>query len=109
MLAFKAAVQAEFERLLTQDVGKALDDKALGKLIAAALEGKTPPTPPRSRPSATASSSSWPAAQGGSGDPSFQIRPRRLPAGRQGRLRLLRLHRRGNLEDPDAFFRDIQL
>lgn len=42
MLAFKAAVQAEFERLLTQDVGKALDDKALATLIAAALNGENP-------------------------------------------------------------------
>ena len=42
MLAFKAAVQAEFERLLTQDVGKVLDDKALATLIAAALNGENP-------------------------------------------------------------------
>lgn len=42
MLAFKAAVQAEFERLLTQDVGKAMDGKALAALIAAALNGENP-------------------------------------------------------------------
>lgn len=42
MLAFKAAVQAEFERLLTQDVGKAMDSKALATLITAALQGENP-------------------------------------------------------------------
>lgn len=42
MLAFKAAVQAEFEQLLTKDVGKAMDEKALAKLIAAALQGENP-------------------------------------------------------------------
>lgn len=41
MLAFKAAVQDEFQRLLTLEIGKAMDGKALATLIAAALQGET--------------------------------------------------------------------
>ena len=42
MLAFTAAAQAEFEQLLTKDVGKAMDENALAKRIAAALQGENP-------------------------------------------------------------------
>jgi len=39
-LAFSRAVQAQFEKILSADVGKALDDNALVTLITAALQGK---------------------------------------------------------------------
>ncbi len=40
VLAFKAQLQAEFEKLLSADVSKALDDKLLAKLILAAVNGE---------------------------------------------------------------------
>lgn len=42
MLSFKRAVQAEFERLLTADIGKAVQSETLAKLIQAALNGENP-------------------------------------------------------------------
>lgn len=40
MLAFKAEVQAEFEKILSAKAGEAMQGEALGKLIAAALQGE---------------------------------------------------------------------
>ena len=40
VLAFRQEVQKEFEKLLAADVGKALDQQALAKLIQAALQGE---------------------------------------------------------------------
>lgn len=37
VLAFKSEVQAEFEKLLSKDIAKSLDDKLLSKLILAAV------------------------------------------------------------------------
>lgn len=40
MLAFKTEVQAEYEKILKNDVNKALSGEALGKLIRAAVTGE---------------------------------------------------------------------
>lgn len=40
VLAFRQEVQKEFEKLLAADVGKALDQQALAKLIQAAVQGE---------------------------------------------------------------------
>ena len=40
MLAFRQEIGAELTKLLAQDTHKALDDKALASLIAAALQGE---------------------------------------------------------------------
>ncbi len=40
VLAFRQEVQAEFEKILAQDVGKALDPKTMATLIRAALNGE---------------------------------------------------------------------
>lgn len=40
VLAFEKEVQAHFEKILAADAGKALNDEALVKLIAAALQGE---------------------------------------------------------------------
>ncbi len=40
MLAFRAAVQAEYEKLLSADIQKSLNGETLGKLIRAALQGE---------------------------------------------------------------------
>lgn len=40
VLAFKTELQAEFEKLLSADVNKALDDKLLAKLILAVANGE---------------------------------------------------------------------
>ncbi len=42
VLAFSQEIQKEFEKLLSADIGKALDDKALAALIRAALQGEDP-------------------------------------------------------------------
>ncbi len=41
-LALRQEVQKEFERILSADIGKALDTKALCELIRAALQGEDP-------------------------------------------------------------------
>ena len=40
VLAFRQEVQQEFEKILAADVGKALDQQTLAKLIQAALQGE---------------------------------------------------------------------
>lgn len=42
MLSFKTQVQAEFEKILAAEAGKALQGETLAKLIAAALSGEDP-------------------------------------------------------------------
>lgn len=42
MLSFKEAVQGEFEKILAADVGKAVKDETLAKLIRAALNEEDP-------------------------------------------------------------------
>lgn len=40
VLAFRQEIQGEFEKLLSADVGKALDEQALATLIRAAIQGE---------------------------------------------------------------------
>lgn len=90
VLAFRQEIQKEFEKILAADVGQALDQQTLARLIQAAVQGEDVsglrrgggPGDGRHPPAA------GPGAEKRPGDPPLQEGGRGLPPGRQGRLRL---------------------
>ena len=88
VLAFRQEVQQEFEKILAADVGKALDQQTLAKLIQAALHGEDVSGYAVEVGDGRHPPAAGPGAEKRPGAPPLQEGGRRLPAGRQGRLRL---------------------
>ena len=90
VLAFRQEIQKEFEKILAADVGKALDQQTLSRLIQAAVQGEDVSGYAVEVGQVTDGIRQQLAQElkKRPGDPSLQEGGRGLPPGRQGRLRL---------------------